>query len=212
MKVVITGDWHIGSRSSIFLKNKKLLQERWDGKLLILIGDLIDCGIDRGMQFDNNENTQDQINEVEDFLMDFKVLGYVTGNHEERIFIKTGIRLYESMLHMEPSNEIDLGGKHFYISHGISAAQNTFLEHDKFLRYIPESDVLALGHSHELAKRSVLRGGKLMYIVRTGSFLVGARYANNAGMAPKVPGWCEYDTVRSHLELLGLVNGRVKRL
>jgi len=210
MKVVLTGDWHIGSEGVDLETLKKIVKLAFTGKPIILMGDLIDCGIDRGMQFDNVLKPQEQVNILTEVLKPLDIIGYVNGNHENRFFKQTGINILETILKKKPQHLIEVGGRRIYINHGISAAKNAFLEFDRYPQFIT-ADVYALGHNHELAYRAYIREKELMYFVRTGTFMDMSRYTIERGYAPKIRGWVEYDTVKHNIILYGLIKGRVIR-
>lgn len=210
VKVVLAGDFHIGA-STVNLKALKNVINHWfTGKPVILMGDLIDCGIDRGMQYDNVLKPQEQINELTKLLEGLDIIGYVNGNHSNRFYKTVGIDILETILKQKPKNLIEVGGRRIYINHGISAAQNPLAEFEKFVKFV-DADVFALGHNHELLYKGLLYDGKLRYFVRTGTFLSSARYTEERGFAPKIRGWVEYDTVKHYITLYGLINGEVVR-
>jgi predicted phosphodiesterase len=210
VKVVLTGDWHLGIRGVSVESVKKIVSLWFTGKPVILMGDLIDCGIDRGMQYDNILKPQEQIDLLTEILEPLNILGYVVGNHERRFYKGTGIDILKTILKKDQSRLIEIDGKRIYVSHGVSAAQNPLLEFEKFLRFI-DADVYGLGHNHELLYKPSLYSGKLRYFVRTGTFLSSTRYTEERGYAPKIRGWVEYDTCKHKITLYGLINGEVVR-
>ena len=96
-KVILTGDWHLAA-STVSVEEILRVKERyWLNKPVILMGDLVDAGLDRGMQFDNVMNPDKQIEEVKKVLKGLDVRTALTGNHEQRFFKEAGINIYKFM-------------------------------------------------------------------------------------------------------------------
>jgi predicted phosphodiesterase len=209
--ILLIGDTHIGAASVDTDRIKQLAKKYWRGKPVFLMGDLIDMGLDKGMNFANKINPQDQIDLVEEIFKPLDVRGYCIGNHSVRIFKKVGLNPYKQIFDQQPKNSLTYGGRLIYVNHGKSAADNPFLEHSKYAKWAA-GDVIALGHSHVLARMTVLRDGKMTHYVRTGGFLNGEDYAVQAGFAPLLNGWAEYDTDKNFVYLKALYNGEVKEI
>jgi len=210
VKVVLAGDFHLGAQGVDIKAFKNVVKHWFTGKPIILMGDLIDSGIDRGMQFDNVLTPQEQINLLTEILEPLDIIAYVNGNHENRFFKKTGINILETILKRQPQNKVEVDGRLIYINHGISAAENSFKEFEKYLKFVT-ADVYALGHNHDLSYKAQLQNGKLSYFVRTGTFMSATKYTIERGYAPKIRGWIEYDTCKHYITLYGLINGGVVR-
>ena len=196
MKVVITGDWHIGAATTDVNQIKAIAKKYWKDTPIILMGDIGDFGYFKGMQFNQALHPQEQVNEAQALCESLNVVAYTLGNHEARIYESTGLNPYEPFLHMKPSNWYKAGRKEIYFNHGKSAAQNIFLEHHHLLEWV-EADVIALGHNHALASVPHIKSsGKLVHLVRTGCFLGRANYAKRAHLPPNVKGWVEYDSIK----------------
>lgn len=210
MKVILTGDWHLGANGVDTDSVKNVVKHWFRGKPVILMGDLIDCGVDRGMQFDQTLQPQDQINELTEILKPLDIIGHVSGNHEDRFFKSSGINILETILKRKEKRDITVDGRRIYINHGISTAQNPLVEFDKYRKFIT-ADVYTLGHNHELMYKAQLFDGKLTYFVRTGTFMRESKYAIKRGYTPKIRGWVEYDTQKHSITLYGLINGDVVR-
>lgn len=213
MRVVLTGDWHIGQNRAMLEILKDVAERRWKGKPVLLTGDLIDVGLDRGMNFDNVLQPEKQLDEVGRIVKDLDVRGYVLGNHEKRIFRKTGLNPYKTIFgfFLLPEHRYIINGTQFYIAHGNSAARNPLLEFDQILQY-ERVDVIALGHSHELGKWERYTAEGRVTLLRTGSFLKRPIYAKEAHMTPKVMGWCEYDTKRRIAHIFAIIKGKIKEV
>lgn len=209
-KVILAGDWHIGAKAVSFREIESVKEKYWLGKPVILMGDLIDAGLDRGMEFDQEYNVTEQIEKVRRILKDLDVRTCLIGNHEHRIFMHTGINLY-GMLGYPELYELEIDGCKFYVTHGKSAAKNPLTEFTKLFEFV-DADVMAIGHSHDLGVWNKMRGGKRCVLCRTGSFLEGATYSLQNGYAPKIKGWIEVDTGKKTAQAYSLINGGVMKI
>ena len=194
MKVIISGDFHIGLEGAL---DSQIIYDlacnEWKGKPVLLLGDLVDSGLDKGMNFENKLIPGDQILELKRITDLLDVHAYVLGNHEDRIFRKIGLNPYETFLG-KPNNFVTIDYVKFFLHHGRTAAHDIFKEHDK-LMLCTSADVYCLGHNHQLAKRDVMRDNARITLLRTGSFVVHPSYAQKMGFPPAMPGYVEYDTV-----------------
>ena len=209
-KVILTGDWHIGSPASSFTQIMGIKVKYWLGKPVILMGDLIDAGLDRGMQFDQEYNVTEQIERVRKVLKDLDVRTCLIGNHEQRIFRQTGLNLY-AMLGYPELHYLEIDGCSFYVTHGRSGAKNPLTEFTKLFEFV-DSDIMAIGHNHELGVWNKMRGRTRCVLCRTGSFLEGAAYSIQNGYAPKIKGWLEADTKKKTVQAYSLINGKVMKI
>ena len=208
--MIITGDWHCGSSTTDIEEILRVKERYWLSKPVILMGDLMDIGLDRGMQFDNKLNPGKQIEEVKRITEDLIVYTALIGNHEARIFKHTGINIYK-LLDFPQKHELTIDGCSFYVSHGKSAARNPLTEFTKFYEFV-DADIIALGHNHVLAAWNVWRGGRRVVLCRTGSFIGYADYALESGYPPTIKGWIEVDTKSRVAMCYALINGRVKKI
>lgn len=198
--VLIIGDVHIGSQTTDVEEIKRFAKKYWRGKPIILNGDLIDAGIDRGMQFENSYDPQPSIDFVNEIFRPLDIIGYRLGNHESRISKASGVNAYKTIFNSVPINLVTVNGRDIYFNHGKSAAENMFLEFQKIVKWA-DADVIALGHSHDLARITFMRGKKIQHLVRTGSFIGRENYAVDANYAPKIRGWVDYDTEKNFVQL-----------
>lgn len=212
MKVILTGDWHVGLQGALDPDIiYDLAGSHWKGKPVLIVGDLADCGLHKGMQFEQTMQPQDQINKVREILEIMDVRAYVIGNHDHRFFREVGINPYYDMLG-ESKHSVVVGNTSFYLFHGRSYAENIFLEHSKLMKFV-QADVIAAGHNHALAKQDVLQNGRRVIWLRTGSFVKSATYAVDAGLAPRIAGYVEYDTYRCIARLYMVnENGQVSEI
>jgi predicted phosphodiesterase len=194
MRIVKTGDWHIGAATTDVDLIKRIAKKFWVGLPVILMGDIGDFGYFKGMQFNQKLHPQEQVNEVQEICDLLDIRAYCLGNHEARIYEQTGLNPYEPFLHMKPTNFLRVGSKLIYFNHGKSAAKNIFLEHQHLSEWI-RADVIALGHNHALAKQTVVTSeNKAVHFVRTGAFIGRANYAKKQGLSPHLRGYTTYDT------------------
>lgn len=203
--LLLIGDVHMGASTVDIDMIKALAKRYWVGKPIVLLGDLCDLGLDRGMEFDQKYGPQKQIDFVEEIFKPLDVRAFCSANHENRIYEKVGLTPYIRIFGMEPSNTFSLNGRSIYFNHGKSAAENYFLEFQKYVKWC-DTDLIALGHSHDLGRITFLRGKKIQHLVRTGSFLGRPKYVIDGGFAPKICGWAEYDTLKNIVHLKA-ING-----
>lgn len=211
VRVVLTGDFHIGQNNNMLETLKHVKNTRWKDKPVLLMGDLIDMGKDRGMNFDSALQPQEQVNALSGILKGLNVAGYIIGNHEKRIFKAVGLNPYITILNMEPKHVHMIGGCKFYIAHGNSAGKNPLLEFDQILQ-CARADVIALGHSHELGKWERYTSEGRVTLLRTGSFLKSPIYATEKHMTPKFNGWIEYDTQRRIAHVFAIIGKKIKEV
>lgn len=205
--IILTGDWHTRTEEEM---------HRIDASLpktvpLILMGDLIDVGINRGMQW-NQDNVTQQIKYLKEILSKRRVLGYVLGNHEDRIVQLTGLNPYYSFLG-EPQSEYEIPYKiikstgyeldyelnrRIVVEHGTRVVQNPLAQLKTFATIHPEADVLALGHDHTVG---FWRDGN-QWLVRTGHLQPYPEYARKAILPKKVMGYIKYTIKTNKLEVI----------
>ena len=216
MKVILTGDWHIGAKAVSFREIESIKEKYWLGKPVILMGDLIDAGLDRGMEFDQEYNVTEQIEKVRRVLKGLDVRTCLIGNHEHRIFMHTGIDLYR-MLGYPELYHVEIDGCTFYVTHGKSTAKNPLTEFTKLFEFV-DTDIIGIGHSHDLGIWNKIRGqtangeGRRVVLCRTGSFLEGAGYSLQNGYPPKIKGWIEVDTQKKTARVYSIINGKVMKV
>ena len=205
--VILTGDWHTSTEEDMH-RIDALLPKTTP---LILTGDLIDAGLDRGMQW-NQENVTRQIEFLQEILSKRRVLGYVLGNHEDRIVRLTGLNPYYSFLG-KPQSEYELvyrrkHSEHYdidfnivrrvVVEHGTKNVQNPLTQLRTFATIHPEADVLALGHDHTVG---FWREGR-QWLVRTGHLQLYPEYARKAIMPKKITGYIKYNVLKNTLEVI----------
>jgi predicted phosphodiesterase len=210
VKVILTGDHHIGSSTTSVEEILRVKERYWLGKPVILMGDLIDAGLDRGMQFDNIMNPDKQIEEVKRVLKGLDVRTALIGNHEQRFFREAGINIYK-VLELPQKHELNIDRCSFYVSHGKSAARNPLTEFTKFFEFV-DADIIALGHNHRLLAVNMVRGGRRVVLCRTGSFIGHAPYAIENGYADTIKGWIEVDTKSKVVKCYSIINGKVMKI
>lgn len=210
VKVIVTGDWHIGAETASVEEILRVKERYWLGKPVLLMGDLMDAGLDRGMQFSNNLNPDKQVEEVKEVLKGLDVRTALIGNHEIRFFKTAGLNIFK-ILGYPQEHELMIKGCSFYVSHGKSAARNPLTEFTKFYEFV-DADIIALGHNHVLGAWNVWRGKRRVVLCRTGSFIGYATYALENGYAPTIKGWIEVDTKSKVATPYSLINGKVMKI
>ena len=209
-KVILTGDWHVGAETVNVDEILAVKKKYWLGKPVILMGDLMDAGLDRGMQFSQNMNPDAQIEEVKYVLEGLDVRTALIGNHEVRFFKTAGINIYKLLGHPQ-IHELTIDDCSFYVSHGKSAGRNPLTEFTKFFEYV-DTDIIALGHNHRLLAVNMIRAKRRAVLLRTGSFIGHAVYAIENGYAEAIKGWVEVDTKKKTAQCYSLINGRVMKI
>jgi predicted phosphodiesterase len=198
--VLFLGDIHIGSESVDVDKIKRLAKKYWRNKPIILMGDLADFGVKKPMLYQNILKPQEQIAAISEIFKPLDIRAFCIGNHCNRLFKEVGVNIWITVFEMQPSNTIEINGRVIYFNHGSSAASSAFLEYNKYI-YSVKGSVIALGHSHLLSKKTILRQGEMTHLVRTGGFLGRDFYVKMAGYAEQLKGWAEYDTVNNMVHL-----------
>ena len=192
-KVIITGDWHLSLKGALYsgiIYN--LACNEWEGKPVLLMGDLCDFGVDRGMAFENEKNPGDQIKVVKQITDLLDVRAYVLGNHCMRMAKAVGLNPYELFLG-EERNRVTIDGVDFLLYHGKSAAQDIWSEFRKMLVF-SDADCIVMGHNHTLSWHKIERNKKEITFIRSGSFVDHPEYAQRGGYAPAISGYAEFDT------------------
>lgn len=198
-RIVLSGDWHISNRKDAS-RVSHWLNEHINPKrdALILMGDLIDVGLDRGMSWDQ-ESVNKQLIYLKKLLEPYKILGYVLGNHERRIHRKTGINPYQLIYGDETFHYLIDDVVTIAIEHGKSAARDQTLELLRLQQTYPEADVVALGHSHALGIYALPHG---VIGLRTGHLQEFPDYARRSIMVPKPMGCIRYYPEHHKFELV----------
>lgn len=197
--IIFTGDWHIGNKDDANYVSKWLVDHIRKSDGLILMGDLIDVGISRGMGW-NQENVNRQLIYLKKILERYTVLGYVLGNHERRIHVKTGLNPYQMLLGDETTRYyIKDAEKLILIEHGKSGAQNQAIELARLAQVDPEADIVALGHTHDLGIYMLPHG---TIGLRTGSLQRYPDYAKRSIMIPKTEGCIRYNPDKNEFQMI----------
>lgn len=210
MKVIITGDWHIGAETVDVNEIRRVKREYWLDKSIILMGDLVDAGLDKGMQFSQNLNPTSQIQTLKGILKGLNIKTALIGNHEIRFFKTAGVNLY-TVLDLPQEHYLEIDGCTFYVTHGKSTAKNPLTEFTKLFEFV-DADIIGIGHSHDLGVWNKIRGKKRVVLCRTGSFLGGAIYSLQNAYPPKIKGWIEVDTKKHTAQCYALIKGRVIKI
>lgn len=199
MIIALTGDWHLDGT----VEQYKAVKMDVEGmpKTLILMGDMIDTGISGGMNW-NQENITVQLQQFYDIIKNKKILGYVLGNHEYRVWRLLGLNFYNT------GTENDLGaqtnmyrfksGAVVVVEHGSRTPANQTKQVQDLADKYPGASICALGHTHGLV---IERNWNEQYLVRTGHLQLYPRYAEDKIMKPKARGYIRYDTNKNRVSL-----------
>jgi len=191
-----TGDWHLDGSRMQFLHTKECVSKM--PKYLIFMGDLIDSGLDRGMQW-NQETTTKQIQQLIEIVKDKVVLGYVLGNHEQRIYRLTGLNPYYTLWGDE-SGQLVIKNRVITFRHGTKAPQNPLIQLQDLPIIYPESNICLMGHNHHLLVSASHLG---VWMCRTGTLQLYPKYADEKVLIPKPQGYIRYsiDTGKPTMEI-----------
>jgi UDP-2,3-diacylglucosamine pyrophosphatase LpxH/DNA-directed RNA polymerase subunit RPC12/RpoP len=212
LRIIPFGDLHIGApRGQCNIEKAKRELEyvmNTPDTYLLGMGDLMDCA--QKMPWSKGPNLfasslkpMEQLSELYQILKPLadkgKILGLLTGNHEEWIMNTTGIQVTSLLCkqlgvpYLGAACDINIQiGEQEYTFYALHGSGNAQLKHTKLGRLINCSkdifaDALIMGHVHQLA---VTKGGKYMhgdtskaYYILTGHFLnwIGS-YAQAFGM------------------------------
>lgn len=207
------GDWHWGHPNCDKEKIQGYLEwcEHNDAAIL-LMGDLIEnstrASVGAGV-YEQISNPDDQIDEVLDLLAPYssRILGMLTGNHEERTFKDSGVDPSRHMarvlgvpyLRYSAFVRLYVRGTGFtvYATHGASgsATSSGKLNAVKRMATVADADVYLMGHMHDLLLETVIRKyvnlrtrsvkDRRQHFVVTGNFLTYEDgYGEMKGYAP----------------------------
>ena len=211
--LVPVGDVHLGSPTCNIGKFEKTLAflERTDCQI-VLIGDLMEAASKNSVGAGWVEQTgspQAQLDALYEVLLPLreKILVILEGNHEERIWKDSGIRVSKVLAKML---KVPFGGysaflklrvrKNNYVVHAQHGSSNAWYPHTKLTAAMrtaqhTDADLYLYGHTHELLSIKVPRRSMDMrnrtistcekYFVLTGSFLeYEGSYAQKKNMYP----------------------------
>ena len=190
MDVAITGDWHLDGTLKQFRFVKRVVNKM--PNRLILMGDMIDSGISGGMNW-KQENVSIQISQFMKIIKGKKILGYVLGNHEQRIYRLTGLNIYESILGPEISS-YKIQNHRIEIEHGSRAPQDQAKQVQDLASIYPRAHICCLGHTHGLM---IQRNSTDQWLVRTGHLQLYPDYARRKMMPPKALGYIRYNPLEN---------------
>ena len=206
MQIGLTGDWHLdGTKKQCKVVKSDVARMP---KTLILMGDMIDTGIAGGMNWDQ-ETITEQLRQFYDIVRNKKILGYIIGNHEYRVFKSTGLNIYDSVLGGETSGFKFSNGAYIVTEHGSRAPENQVKQVQDLADKFPTASLCALGHTHGLM---IDRNYNKQWCVRTGHLQLYPRYAEDKIMKPKARGYIRYDTKKNKcfIEVFESYNNRNK--
>lgn len=171
ISVLFVSDLHLGDKDSYYNNVIEFLRESED--YIVLLGDLIDAGIANSV---TNVHSQEpnMNNQIAILLEDLKalkqrIIGYVPGNHEERLNKKAGIRLQDilaltleipvsdDVLILDITTPANLGSKkricyRVACAHGIAGGrypEKNLRQGRWFTEMVQNIDLYVLGHTHQ---------------------------------------------------------------
>jgi UDP-2,3-diacylglucosamine pyrophosphatase LpxH len=218
-EIVFFGDVHLGAHTCEIEKARKMLDYCLEKRIYVLgMGDMVECGLSNsvgGSVYAQKLQPQEQMEECIEFLTPIAeeglLLGLLNGNHENRIFLNTGLHIMKIMcgflkvpyLGDACWNLFRVGNQNYtcYAIHGSSGSR---LVHTKIksvgdvAQYF-SADIVAMGHVHHLGSEMMERQFVDMrnktiahlkqYLVLTGHYLgYFGSYAQTKGMSPSKTG------------------------
>jgi predicted phosphodiesterase len=174
-------------------------------------GDLWEVAIPSRIEesvFEIEFSTGDQYKESLRYLLPFrdKILFSITGNHDARVWKKTGFDMAEHFAREMGcfyNNHggyliVNVGSQTYKLAifHGYSVTVNPFTELEKRYGVYDDADVIVMGNNHHLAhkaivKKRVIDGDEKRYIVhliRSGGFITEPDYSRVALYNPTLDG------------------------
>lgn len=212
--LLLQSDVHIGAVEHAEREFDESLRWAKDNDALVLIGgDIADNSIASGKSPGEKllgqskwptEQAKIAFDKYRPFAKKGRLVGIVRGNHEARTRRESLFDLCEFLAHALEVPYLGVGGyvrlntgSQSYtiaVQHGRSGAANPFLENDRMMRLYPAAELVALGHNHHLAARTVPAIGvspegteclKETWQVRTGSFLRYCDYVRELVLTPQ---------------------------
>ena len=205
-------DIHIGAMAFNRELFEQFLEEadRRDA-YIVLLGDTFEMALPSHIEhsvWEQDLNPDAQLELAIEYLKPRKdrIIISTGGNHDARVWKKTGVDIAR-VLSRELGCFYNRNGGYFKVSvgaqtytwsifHGAQASVNPFTEMEKRLAVYDESDIIAMGHNHQLCFKAVVKkriqeGSEerhLVYLLRTGSFISEPEYSRNALYSPTLEG------------------------
>lgn len=219
VSVVLTGDWHYGNKKCDETALRNWIN--WIKKTksyVILMGDLMEDSIPAwkdGLGMPEQIKTPDeQFDDIFEILFPIRdrILCAVSGNHENRIYhcskrlfgyeidpikdlcLKLGVPFLEDSEEDESYFILNVNNIQyaFSIFHGKGASQNPRMLPIKASTIHTDSDIVAIGHSHQLYHEIKIEKkigyDKKVHLIRTGGFLEYPKYARESFFPPSIIG------------------------
>lgn len=171
ISVLFVSDLHLGDTGSYYNNVLQFLRETDD--YIVLLGDLIDVGIANSITNVHSQepNMNNQLAIIINDLKELKerILGYVPGNHEERLNKKAGVKLQDILaisLEIPVSDDFivfdvttpaNIGSKkricyRVACTHGIAGGrypEKNMRQGRWFMEMLQNIDLYVLGHTHQ---------------------------------------------------------------
>ena len=196
--LLLMGDFHIGHEKfhkDMFLRALRYVAHDPRHRFWFGVGDYHELDAPniapKGALWNQNMTPQEQADWLIDACQHVPPLGLLTGNHDDRLFINTGIDLVKMVARALDCVYMEDGG---YVKINVSGATYTlFLQHgaggsrtkDYSLRRAikdvgVQADIVAIGHNHTLYYDKMVRAtegdASIIHTIRTGSFLGGKQW------------------------------------
>lgn len=214
-EILFFGDLHRGHPQCQLDKAKAMLDYALQKKIYIFcMGDLLEAGLSTSVGdsvYMQTLNPQQQMEEVIDLLEPLAkeglIIGYLSGNHEERITKATSIdisklicrQLKVPYLGYAGWTILSVAGLRYslYATHGSGGSRFIYTKLSKVINLGSwlDSDILAMGHTHGIASEVLIKQTynrtkncieeKKQYVCLTGSYIAWNKtYAEASGFPP----------------------------
>lgn len=230
LRIVPVGDIHYGNKNCNVTQLKRTLHyiEETEDCYMIGMGDYVEAILAQDHRFEMGNHTIEVQNQVAEVIKWFKplaekgkILGLLTGNHEEKVRNTTSWNMtnlmcttlgvpylgYSAFIRLSvPHNQIHGYPFTLYVSHGVTSAgkAGSTLNRLTTMGEKFNADIYMMGHTHKLLAYPQVRLGinkknltkQIQYFINTGSFLETyaegtMSYAEKAQYAPLETGTIE---------------------
>lgn len=212
VSVMMLSDVHFGAEATnIELLDKHIALADELGAYFILVGDLFEVAIPSRIEesvWEQGIKTGDQFKMGLKYLYPRRdrVIFSVSGNHDARVWKKTGFDMSEFFAKdlgcfynknggyvQVVVNDVEYT---FAIFHGASSGMNPFTELERRFVVYDDADVIAMGNNHHLVTKALLKkrvidgkeSRRVVHFVRTGSYMTEPEYGRAQGYAPTLDG------------------------
>lgn len=212
VNIMLLSDIHFGSisfRRELFEKHLELAKKL--KAYIVLVGDIMEVALPSHIEqsvWEQDLTTGEQYKTAREYFKPFKdrILFSLSGNHDFRVYKKTGLDVAELLadelgcFYNKAGGYliVNVGDQRYTFSawHGASGSANPWTEMERRFRVYDQADITAMGNNHQLCykaevKKRIINGKEqrhLVYFVRTGSFISEPDYSRMALYSPTVDG------------------------